>query len=296
MSWEPGPFRTFSIYEGKKRLISAVPYRDRVVHQAIMNILGPHLERSFIHDTYACRVGKGTEAARGRAQKFLRRYDYFLHLDVVKYFPSIPHAPLKRQLERFVGDPSLSEILERIIDHTGEEMPDDLVDLARRRGLPIGSLTSQWFANLFLSPLDHFVKERLSVPGYVRYMDDMVFFANSKERLWECEQKVRRFAGERLELDLHERPRLAPCGEGLSFLGMRLFTNRRRLLPPSGYRFRRRMRGALKALDQGRTTRERVRCQTAGWLGHAGLADTVALRKKIFDELRQGRHPGARTA
>ena len=296
LHWRPGRFRTFRIYEGKPRIISAVPYRDRVVHQAVMNVLAPHLERSLVFDTYACREGKGTEAARGRAQQYLRRHRYFLHLDVVKYFPSIPQARLKAMLGRHVGDTELLEVLGRIVDHDGAAMPGDLVEMAERRGLPIGSLTSQWFANLYLSPLDHLIKERLRAPGYVRYMDDMVLFGDCKGQLWGWERAVRAFAAEQLGLELHGAPRLAPCVEGLSFLGMRLFPGYRRLLPPSGYRFRRRMKGAMRALRTGRTTRARAVCQLNGWLGHARLANTVALRRAIFKDLRQGRPPGVRTA
>ncbi|MCC5875576.1 MAG: RNA-directed DNA polymerase [Candidatus Sumerlaeia bacterium] len=296
LSWQPGPFRTFTIYEGKARVISAVPYRDRVVHQAIMNHLAPHLERSFVFDTFACRTGKGTEAARARAQHFLRRHRYFLHLDAVKYFPSIPQPRLKEMLRRHVGDGHLLEILERIIDHDGSPLPGDLVEWSERRGLPIGSLTSQWFANLYLSPLDHFIKERLRVPGYVRYMDDMVFFANDKEELWQAEGEARRFLEEKLGLRMHKNPRLAPSSEGLSFLGMQIFPTYRRLLPPSGYRFQRRMAGVLRAYDKGAATREKVICQYNGWLGHARLANTVALRRSIRESLSQGRPPGVRTA
>lgn len=295
MRWTPGEFRQFTIYEAKPRLISAVPYCDRVVHQAIMNVLGPHFERSFIFDTYACRVGKGTEAARARAQRFMRARRFVLHLDFKRYFPSIPHGPLKAQLRRRVGDARLLEILNRIVDENGEPWPDDLIDLAERRGLPIGSLTSQWFANLYLSSLDHWIKERLGVTGYVRYMDDLVLFDDSRVALWRAEAAIREYANERLWLTLHDSPRLAPCAEGLSFLGMRLFPEHRRLLSPSGYRFRRRLRGVLRALDARNVTRERASGQVAGWLGHARLANTVALRAAIRDDAH-GRRPGARTA
>lgn len=295
LTWFPGPFRTFTIYESKPRRISAVPYRDRVVHQAIMNILGPHLDRTLIYDTYACRVGKGTEAARLRAQHFLRGRRYFLHMDVVKYFPSISLERLKARLRRYVSDRALLEILDRILDHNGHPWPGDLFEWAERRGLPIGSLTSQHLANLYLSPLDHHLLEVCRPGGYVRYMDDLVVFDDSKRRLWEIRDSAREFAEKWLALAFHDPPRLAPREAGLSFLGMRVWGHSRRLLPPSGHRFVRRMRGALRAFRAGRIPVLRLRAQAMGWLGHARQANTIALQRSLWDRIN-GRRPGARIA
>ena len=190
--YRPGPYRTFTIYEGKTRQISAAPFRDRVVHHALTGILEPIFERSFIFDSYACRKGKGTHAAVDRCQQFARRYRYVLKADVRKYFPSIDHTILKTLITRKIKDPHVLWLVATIIDHSNPQDPvlmwfpgDDLfTPTERRRGLPLGNQTSQFFANVYLDPLDHFVTDHLGL-SYVRYVDDFLVFADDKRRLHE---------------------------------------------------------------------------------------------------------------
>lgn len=179
-TYRPGPYRTFFIHEPKRRQISAAPYRDRVVHHALTRVLEPIFERSFVHDSYACRKGKGTHAAVRRSQEFARRHRYVLKADIRKFFPSIDHAILKALLARKVKDPHVLWLAGLLIDGSNPQegvcdwfAGDDLFAPAQRcRGLPIGNQTSQFFANVYLDPLDHFVKERLEIEGYTRYVDD----------------------------------------------------------------------------------------------------------------------------
>jgi hypothetical protein len=182
-----GPYHTFTITEPKPRLISAAPYRDRVVHHALCNVLEPIYERSFISDSYACRKNKGTHAAVRRCHEFAGRFPWVLKCDIRKFFPSIDHAILKAQLARKIKDRRVLDLAGRIIDHSNEQdevnefFPgDDLfTPFERRRGLPgqwgeppagspqspswIGNQTSQFFGNVYLDALDHFVKDRLRV-------------------------------------------------------------------------------------------------------------------------------------
>ena len=184
----PGAYRLFRIYGRKPRLIAAAPFRDRVVHHAVMNLIEPPLDRTFIHDSYACRCGKGVHAAVERYQVWSRRNAYALKMDVAQYFPSIDHEILKAKLRRRIKDARVLALLERIIDtspvveggpgHFGEDhLP---LPLERRRGIPIGNLTSQFLANLYLDDLDHFVKQTLKVRAYLRYVDDMVALHDDK--------------------------------------------------------------------------------------------------------------------
>ena len=170
--YRPGAYRLFTIYERKPRLIAAAPFRDRVVHHALMNVIEPPLDRTFIHDCYACRRGKGAHAAVDRYQAWARRYGYALKLDVQQYFPSIDHGLLKEKLAQRIKDPLVLDLLGRIIDGGPESactalhsFPGDdlLTPLERRRGIPIGNLTSQFFANLYLDRFDHAVKQQLGV-------------------------------------------------------------------------------------------------------------------------------------
>ena len=177
--YQPGDYRLFTIYERKPRVIAAAPFRDRVVHHAVMNVIEPGLDRTFIHDSYACRKGKGTHAAITRYQTWARHYAYVLRMDVARYFPSIDHMRLKEKLHRRIKDRHMLALLECIIDSSPAierpwlgyfEGDDLLTPLERRGGIPIGNLTSQFFANLYLDDVDHFIKERLCVKAYLRYV------------------------------------------------------------------------------------------------------------------------------
>ncbi|MGH7231920.1 MAG: reverse transcriptase domain-containing protein, partial [Nitrospiraceae bacterium] len=181
-TYRPGDYRLFTIYERKPRVIAAAPFRDRVVHHAVMNCLEPPLDRTFIADSYACRRGKGVHAAVDRYQAWAQTYRYVLKMDVRQYFPSMDHAILKSKLQGRIKDPLALDLLDRIIDGSprGDSevcyIPgDDLfTPFERRVGIPIGNLTSQFFANLYLDDLDHFIKQVLRVRPYLRYVDDMV--------------------------------------------------------------------------------------------------------------------------
>lgn len=164
--YRPGQFTTHRITRPKPRLISAAPYRDRVVHHAVMNVLEPILERHAHPDSYACRTGKGTHAAARRLQELMRRFGHTLQCDVVKFFPSIDHDILKDQFRRRIKDRRVLALLDRIVDGSNEQdaAPDWfagdtlLTPWERGRGLPIGNLTSQWFANWYLTGFDHQVR------------------------------------------------------------------------------------------------------------------------------------------
>ena len=180
--YQPGAYTSFLIHDPKRRLISAAPFRDRVVHHALCNLIEPLFERQFIFDTYANRVGKGTHRALDRATQYLRRFRYVLPLDICQFFPAIDHAILFARLSRTLHDPRVLDLCQRIL-RSGQDVlvaeyqmtyfpGDDLFAAHRPRGLPIGNLTSQFWANVYLNDLDHFIKRHLRVPGYVRYVDD----------------------------------------------------------------------------------------------------------------------------
>jgi RNA-directed DNA polymerase len=180
--YRPGKYRNFCIHEPKRRMISAAPFRDRVVHHALCQVLEPWYESRFIADSYANRVGKGTHRAIDRVQSLARSFRYVLRLDIVKYFPSIDHQILLSEIGRAPIDEGISELCEQIIASGRDTQDghfvtnyfpgDDLVDLARPKGLPIGNLTSQIWSNVYLNPLDQFIKRELGCLGYARYVDD----------------------------------------------------------------------------------------------------------------------------
>ncbi len=249
-TYRPGRYHSFYVHEPKTRLISAAPYRDRVVHHALTQVLEPIFERSFIHDSYACRKGKGTHAAVRRAQHFSRRFRYVLKADIRKFFPSLDHEILKGLIARKIKDPHVLWLVGRII---GSSNPQEAVTMyfpgddlftpsERRRGIPIGNQTSQFFANVSLDPLDHFVTDRLRFGGYVRYVDDFLVFSNDKSELTEARDHIAKFLV-RLRLRLHPtKNTVFPVTEGIRFLGYRVFPTHRLLVKDNVHRFRRRVR------------------------------------------------------
>jgi len=291
-TYRPGAYHSFYIHEPKRRLISAAPFRDRVVHHALCNVIQPILEKSFIHDSYANRVGKGTHRALDRAQHYARRYPYVLQCDVRQFFPSVDHALLRRILRRRIHDPDVRWLIDRILE-SGEgvlseeyEMVwfpgDDLLAACRPRGLPIGNLTSQFWANCYLDPFDHFVKRELRCRAYVRYVDDVLLFGEDKRVLWGWKRAlIERLA--RFRLAIHEtRAQVRPVGEGIPFLGFVVYPNVRRLKRRNGVNYARRFRALTREYAQGRITLEQLTASARGWANHARYGDTLGLRRDVL--------------
>ena len=291
-TYQPGPYDSFYIHDPKHRLISAAPFRDRVVHHALVRVIEPIFERSFIADSYANRVGKGTHRALDRAQEFAGRHSYVLQCDVRQFFPSVDHAILRSILARKIADRDALWLIDRILAsgaglHDAEyEMVwfpgDDLFAANRPRGLPIGNLTSQFWANCLLNPLDHYIQRELRCQGYVRYVDDLLLFNDDKQTLWAWKRAIQKFlAG--LRLALHERESTVyPVNNGIPFLGFRIYPDHRRLKRANGVAFARRLRGWYADLAHGELTHEKLDQRVQGWVAHAVHGDTYGLRRAIL--------------
>jgi retron-type reverse transcriptase len=290
--YSPGAYSNFYVHDPKRRLISAAPFRDRVVHHALCRVIEPIFEARFIHDSYACRVGKGTHRALDRCQQFARNYAYVLQCDVKQFFPSIDHAILRRQLVRKIADGDVLWLLDRILSSGAGllteqyEMiwfPGDTLSAGwRARGLPIGNLTSQFWANVYLDDLDQFVKRELRVKAYVRYCDDFLLFADDKQQLQRWRQGViDRLA--KLRLVLHEgRAQVYPVTTGIPFLGFRLYPDYRRLKRRKGVAFARRWRQLLRLFAQGEISSEALEASLQAWIAHAKHGDTWGLRRSLI--------------
>jgi RNA-directed DNA polymerase len=291
-NYQPGGYYSFYRTEAKRRLISAAPFRDRVVHHALGMVMEPIFERRFIFDSYSNRVGKGTHRALDRCTYFLRRNAYSLQCDVRQFFPSIDHLILKSMLTKGIQDEKVLWLAGQIID-TGvgvldEEYDmqwfpgDDLLSANRPRGLPIGNLTSQFWANVYLNALDQFVKRQLKCRCYIRYVDDILLFAENKASLHAWKQAIIEFL-ETLRLTIHEESaQVRPAGEGLTFLGFIVFPDHRRLNPARGLEFRRRLQHKLAAYTTGQLEQEKVTLSVQGWVAHAAHGDTWGLRKAVL--------------
>ncbi len=291
-SYRPGGYRHFHIYERKPRRISAAPFRDRVLHHALCNVLEPIWEARFIHDSYACRKGKGTHAALDRSTHFARRYPYVLQCDIVQFFPSVDHEILHRLLARYIACPPTLDLIQQIIAsgqsihderYEMEWFPgDDLLAVARPRGLPIGNQTSQFWANVYLHELDQFIKQGLHCRAYLRYCDDFMLFADDKPTLHRWRREIETFlVNLRLKIHAHKTS-VHPVATGIPFLGLTVFPTHRRLRRQNGIAFQRRFKRQLKQFEQGEITREQLDQSVRAWIGHAGHADTWGLRRAIF--------------
>lgn len=288
----PGPYRSFIYVERKERKISAASYRDRVVHHALMNVIGPIFEARFIRDTYANRVGKGTHRALDRAQYFARRYPYVLQCDIREFFPSVDHAILRDLLSRHIACPRTLWLVDSILQggatvladrYTPVLFPgDDLFALARPRGLPIGNLTSQHWANLYLHPLDLYAKQGLRCAAYLRYCDDFLLFSADKPTLHHWREEIVGFL-QTLRLTLHEeKAQVFPVKNGVDFLGWRLFPHYRRLRRDNVRHAVRRMSRQQAAFARGELTQEELSASVRAWLAHAGHGNTYRLRSRIL--------------
>jgi RNA-directed DNA polymerase len=228
-----GRFQQFVVRDPKERIITAPCFAERILHHAIMNVCEPHFERWLISETFACRAGKGRHAALRRGSQFARSHDWFLSMDVRKYFDSIGHETLKIALSRRIKDARLLDLMGRIIDSYRGELG---------RGLPIGSLTSQHLANFYLDGFDRLLKEGLRIRAYVRYMDDMVIWGKSRAELNEVLATSSRFLAEGLGLAFKPTPFINRTSHGMDFLGARLFPTHMILNRRSRVRYRRQLR------------------------------------------------------
>lgn len=276
-TYHPRPYTTFVVFEPKRRLISAADIRDRVVHHAACQALEPLLERRSISDSFACRTGKGTHRAVARARTLGRRYAYVLSTDVRRFFPNVDHAVLESILARVIPDRAMRDLVRIFVRHGAPECEPG-------RGLPIGNLTSQHFANLYLGELDHEAKDRLRVPGYVRYMDEVLLFADSKVELWRTFAGLRAFLRDRLRLEFKpEATRIAPVTEGFGFLGFRIFPGLVRVDRGKLARMRRRVRALERGWATGRIDDRDLAARVQSMVAHLRCADSLAVRRQMFE-------------
>lgn len=297
-SYRPGRYVEIEVHDPKKRLVSAAPFRDRVVHHALCSVVEPIFDAGFVNNTFANRAGKGTHRAIDLYERYRDRHAHVLRCDIYRYFPSIDHAIIKTEFRRRIACERTLWLLDTIVDGSNAQEAvelhfpgDDLFEpYRRRRGLPIGNLTSQFSANLYLDRFDHWVSEVLGAP-YVRYVDDFALFHDDAVLLAEWQTRIAAYlAGRRIKL--HPRKtEILPTAEPASFLGFVLFPEKgparrrdvergpRRLPDESVLRFRNRLRGLRDRWRCGTITRADVEARIGAWIAHADHADTFRLRQ-----------------
>jgi retron-type reverse transcriptase len=289
-AYRPGRYVNILVRDPKERVVSAEPFRDRVVHHALCNVVCPLFERGFIAHSFANRTGKGTHRAITAYERYRDRHAHVLRCDIFRYFPAIDHAILKAEFRRRIACERTLALMDLIVDGSNLQEPvnihfpgDDLfTPFSRRRGLPIGNLTSQFFANLYLDRFDHWVTEVLRAP-YVRYVDDFALFHDDPQVLSEWRGHIARFLEGR-RLRLHPRKTfIATTRDPAEFLGFVLLSEGRRRLPEANVaRFRNRLRGLRDRWRAGTISAHEVEAKVQAWIAHAEHADTWRLRQAIF--------------
>lgn len=270
---DAGHYHFFTVYDPKERVICAASFPERVLHHAIINVCEPVLERYAIHDSYACRTGKGMHAAVTRAQSFTAKYPWYLKLDIRQYFASIDHETTMRLLERRFKDEVLLDLIRTILE---------TYSVTPGCGLPIGNLLSQHLANFYLGHLDHWVKETLRAHGYVRYMDDFVLWGDDKAMLKAHLNGIRAFLASELKLELKDNIQLNRCARGVPFLGYRVWPGRITLGPRAGRRFADKLRAFETKWETGEWSETDLARHMEALLSYVRFADTLALRRQMI--------------
>lgn len=287
-SYKISGYNHFKVYEPKEREIMSLSYRDRVVQHCLCdNVIEPYFDKRLDYDNAACRKGKGTHFALNRLKRFLHEaYNkwgcdyYILKCDIRKYFYNINHDILKNILYSHIEDEGIKWLLDVIIDST-----------PGKTGLPIGNMTSQWFAVIYLDIMDRFIRTELKIPYYTRYMDDFVLIHKDKLYLKECRRRLEKFLANELELELNEKTQIFPVKNGIDYLGFHSYlteTGRviRKIRRNSKSKMNKKIKKFNKLYHENKITYEEIRQSTAAWIGHAKHGNTYNLRKNIIGKLK----------
>jgi len=298
--YHPGAYHHFYIHEPKRRKISAAPFRDRVVHHALCNLIEPVFDRFFIPDSYANRLNRGTHVAVDRLQYFTRRYDYVLRMDIVKHFPSLDHAILRAEVARVIADPNILWLIDGILASGADVLVDeyemvyfhgdDLFAVNRPRGLPIGNLTSQFWSNVYMNSFDWFVKRELGCHAYLRYVDDFALFSKDKRVLWAWRDAIHERLAH-LRLTAHPEAQVARTIDGVPWLGFVVYPTHRLLKRRNAVNFTRRLEHNIDAYERGEIPFAELDASVQGWINHVRYADTWGLRGQIFNSHPIRMHP-----
>ncbi|MGL5452986.1 MAG: reverse transcriptase domain-containing protein [Aeromonas sp.] len=285
-SWRTGQYRPFVIHEPKRRDGASLPFRDRVLHHSLVAVINPCFEPRFIRDTYACIEGRGTHDGANKAQSMIRKVQrqsgkvYVLKGDISKYFASINHAILRKIIRSRISCPRTLALIDEIIGSSAD--PSDI----NPKGIPLGNLTSQLFANIYLAEFDNYIKHVEREKNYVRYMDDFVIVHHDKAHLQALLTRAIQFLDEKLQLSTNGKTQIFPVGkdngQALDFLGYRIWSTHRLLRKDSISRIRRSLKRLQRLYSRGEIDLEHVRPTVHSWLAHARHADAFGLSVAIL--------------
>jgi RNA-directed DNA polymerase len=281
-NYKPQPMDIFIVRDPKTRKISAPVFRDRIVHHAINNILEPIFEKSFFYDSYASRKNKGMHVAIRRFDFFKRKATnngkyavYVLKADIRHYYDTVDHDVLVDILRKKISDEKIIALARMILKNSAG------------KGMPLGSLTSQLFANAYLNEMDKFVKHRLHAKFYIRYMDDFVILHRSRRVVEKWKNEIDAFLKTELKIELHpEKSMIYLLYRGVDFLGFRIFYHHKLLKKKSINRLRQRICNLIALYNEGETEKKEIMQRFEGWKAHAMHADTFRMRRRLEKKLK----------
>lgn len=286
-SYRPKPLQTFILRDPKTRKISKSDFRDRIVHHALCNIIEPLFEKRFIYDSYANRLGKGTLKAIQRFDVFKRkvshnftRNTFVLKADIRHYFEAVDHDILLSILQHTIKDERVLWLIKIILNN--------YYNKEQGKGMPLGNLTSQFLANVYLNELDQFVKHALKAKYYIRYVDDFVILDSSPAQLWEYQRRIGLFLQEQLTLRLHpDKSRIIPFQRGTEFLGLKIFPRHKRIKQKNLRKFYQKLQSLYEEYGEGNVPYDNIYDFLEGWVAYAKQANTYRLRQKILTDVEQ---------
>lgn len=272
-TYQVGKYYSFYVFEPKRRLVQALPFRDRIVQQALCQVITPIFQKTFIRDTFACINNRGTHAGSNRLQSFIRKAQnrwgkaYCLQCDIAGYFPSINHEILLNLFARKIKCSPTMRLIRLITDSNGQAT-----------GIPIGNLLSQLSANLYLSQLDHYIKEKIHIKYYLRYMDDFCLIHGSKKYLAYLKSDIENFLENQLALKLNRKTSIFPLAQGVDFLGYRTWPTHKLVRKRSIKKARRKLKSMAGKYSSGQIDLSKISASIRSWVAHCSHADTYNLR------------------
>ncbi|MDO8517615.1 MAG: reverse transcriptase domain-containing protein [Nanoarchaeota archaeon] len=280
-TYKPQPLKTFTLRDPKTRRISKSAFIDRIVHHALVRVIEPIFDKTFIYDSCANRKGKGNLFALNRFDLFKRKVTnnlkseaFCLKADIKHYFQEVSREVLLKVIKKKLSDERVLWLIEQIIKNYQSEKTD--------KGMPLGNLTSQFFANIYLNELDYFVKHKLRVKYYIRYVDDFVILHKSKEQLEEWKIKIDEFLKQELKLELHkEKSKIIPLSHGIDFVGFRNFYHFKLLRK----RNIRKIFIKIEKYKREEISKEKMLECFHGWDAYAKWANSYNLRRKIVEKI-----------
>lgn len=288
--YKPQPYKYFVIREPKERIISVAAFRDRVVHHALVNIIEPYFEAAFIKDSYATRKEKGLHLAVQAAQNYTCKYQWYLKLDIEKFFASVNHEILLSLINRKIKDPAVMSLCRIILSNQTVSMglgKNNGLQMGSR-GLPVGNLTSQFFANIYLNKLDHFVKQTLGYQAYVRYMDDFIMFSDNPQELKHALKQIELFVQQQLDLRIKPQSvQINRVSHGIPYLGYRIFPKLLRIRRENLKRCLKGIEKTEQAYIKGKISAEVLYQSTRSRMGFIGYARSTQLLQSIWGRNQQ---------